>query len=97
MPSASTSFAARALGGRRSRSTLPFIAMTIPSTTSVLREDFLLLQALEQGQSLGEAIEAAFADSATPESDRPALIQSAFHHWMQMGWLCAPRSEEEAL
>ena len=61
------------------------------------REDFLLLLALEQERSLGEAIEAAFADSITPESDRPALIQSAFHHWMQMGWLCAPRSEQEAL
>jgi hypothetical protein len=61
------------------------------------REDFLLLQALEQGQSLGEAIEAAFVDSATPESDRPAIIQSAFHHWMQMGWLCASRAIAETL
>jgi len=61
------------------------------------REDFLLLQALEEGRSLGEAIEAAFADSATPESDRPAIIQSAFHHWMQMGWLCAPRATTETL
>jgi hypothetical protein len=60
-------------------------------------EDFMLLQAFEQGQSLGEAIEAAFVDSATPESDRPALIQSAFHHWMQMGWLCAPRAITETL
>jgi hypothetical protein len=60
-------------------------------------EDFLLLRALEDGQSLGEAIEAAFVDSATPESDRPALIRSAFHHWMQMGWLCAPRNASEAL
>jgi hypothetical protein len=61
------------------------------------REDFLLLQALEEGRSLGEAIEAAFADSETPESDRPAIIQSAFHHWMQMGWLCAPRATTETL
>jgi hypothetical protein len=61
------------------------------------REDFLLLQALDHGQSLGEAIEAAFVDSAMPESDRPALIQSAFHHWMQMGWLCAPRDITETL
>jgi hypothetical protein len=61
------------------------------------REDFLLLRALEQDQSLGEAIEGAFADSTVAEVDRPALIQSAFHHWMQMGWLCAPRSRQEAL
>ncbi len=61
------------------------------------REDFLLLQALEQDQSLGEAIEGAFVDSAVPEADRPALIQSAFHRWMQMGWLCTPRATTETL
>ena len=61
------------------------------------REDFLLLRALEGGQSLGEAIDIAFVDSAIPESDRPALIQSAFHHWMQMGWLCAPRDISESV
>ena len=61
------------------------------------REDFLLLRALEGGQSLGEAIDVAFVDSAIPESDRPALIQAAFHHWMQMGWLCAPRDTSESV
>jgi hypothetical protein len=61
------------------------------------REDFLLFRALEGGQSLGEAIDIAFVDSAIPESDRPALIQSAFHHWMQMGWLCAPRDTSESV
>ena len=61
------------------------------------REDFLLLEAFERGDSLGQAIEVAFHDSDTPESDRPAMIQSAFHHWMQMGWLCTPRTPTEAL
>jgi hypothetical protein len=61
------------------------------------REDFLLLEALERGASLGDAIETAFRESTTPESDHPAIIQSAFHHWMQMGWLCAPRASTEAL
>ncbi|HEY6413996.1 MAG TPA: DNA-binding domain-containing protein [Edaphobacter sp.] len=61
------------------------------------REDWLLLEALERGDTLGEAIEAAFRDSDTQESDRPDIIQSAFHHWMQMGWLCAPRTPAEAL
>lgn len=60
-------------------------------------EDFLLLEALERGDSLGEAIETAFRDSTVPESERPALIQSAFHHWMQMGWLCSPRTTAETL
>jgi hypothetical protein len=54
------------------------------------REDYLLLEALKRGETLGEAIEAAFIDSAIPESDRPAYIQSVFHYLMQMGWLCAP-------
>jgi hypothetical protein len=59
------------------------------------REDFLLLEALERGDSLGEAIETAFRESTEPESEHPAIIQSAFHHWMQMGWLCSPRAATE--
>ncbi|HMH13401.1 MAG TPA: putative DNA-binding domain-containing protein [Edaphobacter sp.] len=61
------------------------------------REDFLLLEALEHRDSLGEAIETAFRESTVPESEHPAVIQSAFHHWMQMGWLCAPRASTEAI
>ncbi len=61
------------------------------------REDFLILEALERGDTLGEAIEAAFRESAAPESEHPAIIQSAFHHWMQMGWLCSPHPSAEAL
>ena len=60
-------------------------------------EDFHLLEALERGASLSEAIEAAFRDSNVPESEHPAIIQSAFHHWMQMGWLCSPLPSAEAL
>ena len=58
------------------------------------REDYLLLHALERGATLGDAIEAAFADSALSEADRPAHIQSVFHYLMQMGWLCTPRMQE---
>lgn len=61
------------------------------------REDYLLLCALDRGDMLGDAIEAAFTGSTIPEADRPALIQSAFHHWMQMGWLCPPRPKSEQL
>ncbi len=59
------------------------------------REDFLLLDALDHGNTLGEAIEAAFRKSTIPESEHPAIIQSAFHHWMQMGWLCSSRTSME--
>jgi len=58
------------------------------------REDYLLLRALEGGASLGEAIEAAFYDSAVAEADRATHIQSSFHYLMQMGWLCTPRTTE---
>jgi hypothetical protein len=61
------------------------------------REGFLLLEALDRGASLGEAIETAFRESTAPESEHPAIIQSAFHHWMQMSWLCAPRASAEAI
>ena len=61
------------------------------------REDFLLLEALERGDSLGEAIDTAFRESTTPESEHPAIIQSAFHHWMQMGWLCSPSASREEI
>lgn len=61
------------------------------------REDFLLLRTLEGGSTLGEAMEAAFVGSAVSEEERPALVQSAFHHWMQMGWLCAPRDDSESV
>lgn len=60
------------------------------------REDYLLLQAIQQGAPLGEAIEAAFAGSSIPEADRPAYIQSVFQYLMQMGWLCAPALAEES-
>lgn len=60
------------------------------------REDYRLLQAIEQYATLGEAIEAAFVDSSIPETDRLAYVQSAFHYLMQMGWLCTPRATEES-
>ncbi|WP_035351078.1 DNA-binding domain-containing protein [Edaphobacter aggregans] len=58
------------------------------------REDYLLLHALDGAATLGDAIEAAFTDSAVPEADRPVHIQSVFHYLMQMGWLCTPRTQE---
>ncbi|RZU42955.1 DNA-binding domain-containing protein [Edaphobacter modestus] len=58
------------------------------------REDYLLLRAFEDGANLGEAIEAAFANSTLSESDRAAHIQSSFHYLMQMGWLCTPLATE---
>jgi hypothetical protein len=52
------------------------------------QEDFRLLQAIRNGATLSEAIDAAFADSAIPEEDRPASLQSAFAYFATMGWFC---------
>lgn len=49
-------------------------------------EEFRLLTAIEQGKTLGEAMEAAFAGSAMPENDRPAHLQEAFANWAMLGW-----------
>jgi hypothetical protein len=53
-------------------------------------EDFHLLHAIQQGRTLMDAIDAAFESSDMPEAERPGYIQSAFEHWMSLGWLCSP-------
>lgn len=58
------------------------------------REDFFLLHAFEHGETLGGAIEAAFAHSPLSESERATHIQTSFHYLMQMGWLCTARIPE---
>lgn len=58
------------------------------------REDYLLLEAFQNGSSLSEAIETAFVNSTIPEKEHPTHIQSTFHYLMQMGWLCGYRTTE---
>jgi hypothetical protein len=53
------------------------------------REAFQLLQALQAGKSLGEALESAFHGSAIPEDRWPALVQEWFGLWMGLGWFSA--------
>lgn len=59
------------------------------------QEDFQLLQAIRHGKTLMEAIDAAFESSLMPEDERPGYLQSAFQHWMSLGWLCAPWQDDE--
>lgn len=54
------------------------------------QEDFYLLQAIKDEKPLMDAIDAAFESSSMSEDERPAYLQSAFQHWMSIGWLCAP-------
>jgi hypothetical protein len=53
-------------------------------------EEFLTLQALGAGRTLGEAIDVGFGDSARPEGRKPKLIQAWFSRWALLGWICAP-------
>jgi hypothetical protein len=60
----------------------------------IAQEEFLLLSALLAGQSLGHAIEAAFAASGLPEDQRPAFLQEAFATWSSLGWFTQPDSRK---
>lgn len=50
------------------------------------REDFLLLRALLSGQTISQAIEAAFTGSSLSEQEQGAFLQEAFASWAAMGW-----------
>ncbi|HEY3928887.1 MAG TPA: DNA-binding domain-containing protein [Candidatus Koribacter sp.] len=55
----------------------------------VTHEGFRLLQALQEGKPLGEALEFAFHGSKLPEDSWPALVQEWFGSWMSLGWFSA--------
>jgi hypothetical protein len=62
------------------------------------REEFLMLEALEKGRPLGEAIEAAFIDAAFTDSKiaetrRAGRVQAWFANWAELEWICAPEAE----
>jgi hypothetical protein len=50
------------------------------------RAEYRLLQSLLNNMSLGDAIDAAFADSTIPEDDRGSFLQQAFASWATLGW-----------
>lgn len=56
------------------------------------REEFLMLDALRQGRPLGEAIDAAFAQSAIREERRANSVRGWFGTWAELGWICAPET-----
>lgn len=59
------------------------------------REDFQMLSALQEDSTLGEALDAGFEGSVISEHERPAYVQSAFAHWMDLGWFCVEPADEE--
>jgi hypothetical protein len=57
------------------------------------REAFLLLSALQQQSTLGEAIETAFADSKFSAEQQLEKIQQYFAHAAELGWFCRHQAE----
>lgn len=54
------------------------------------REAFLLLSAIQEGVTLGAAIEAAFRDSTLSPPEQAEKIQEYFAHAAGLGWFCLP-------
>jgi hypothetical protein len=58
------------------------------------REEFLMLEALDKGRPLGEAVEAAFADSRIAETRRAGRVQAWFTNWAELEWICTPEPQQ---
>ncbi len=56
----------------------------------IAQEEFRLLSSLCNGQTLGQAIEAAFTDSPLSEDQRAAFLQEAFASWSMLAWFTQP-------
>src|SRR6266481_3952535 len=52
------------------------------------REEFVILRALRDGKSLGNAIEAAFRKSRVPSGERAESVRKWFQNWAALGWFC---------
>ena len=50
------------------------------------REAFLMLQSLQGGATLSEALESAFSGSSLSQGAAAELIQGWFANWMELGW-----------
>jgi hypothetical protein len=54
------------------------------------REEYLTLLAIQNGQTLAEALDAGFAGSRIPEGRRPQRVREWFGNWAELGWISAP-------
>jgi hypothetical protein len=56
----------------------------------LMREEFFTLTAIQNGQSLSEALEAGFLGSRMPQSRWPKTVEEWFANWAEFGWICEP-------
>jgi hypothetical protein len=54
-------------------------------------EEYSLLNAIRQGQSIGEAIGKPFAHSPASLDHQCSMLSSWFAAWAELGWLCQPQ------
>ncbi|MHB8609405.1 MAG: HvfC/BufC family peptide modification chaperone [Candidatus Acidiferrales bacterium] len=59
-------------------------------------EEFAILSALQQGKTLGAAVESALRKSAIVPEERPAQVQTWFQTWAALGWFCRPEKNRTA-
>jgi hypothetical protein len=60
------------------------------------QEEYSILTALQGGNTLGAAIEAAFRKSAVAPDQRPVQVQTWFQTWAALGWFCRPEKTRAA-
>jgi hypothetical protein len=97
-----TDFASNAFQEKRKRKRVQAVAKLKPATIYLVvhrvdfsvyfrridAEEFSILTALRDGQTLGKAIQAAFTKSAMPEAERAPAVQQWFQNWATLGWFC---------
>lgn len=54
-------------------------------------EEYSLLNALRQGESIGEAVVIALAHSSASVENQGSTLKSWFAAWAELGWLCQPK------
>jgi hypothetical protein len=98
-----TDFASNAFTERRKRKRVRAVAKLKPATIFLAvhriddsvyfrrleQEDFSILTALQQGKTIGAAVEAAIRKSALPPKEWPAKVQACFQTWATLGWFCS--------
>lgn len=97
-------FASNAFQERRKRKKVQAVAKLSPSAIWLAvhridntvyfrrldREEYLLLDGLQQGRTLEKAVHLAFRDSQAAPAELPETIQRWFHTWAALGWFCQP-------
>jgi hypothetical protein len=53
-------------------------------------EEYRLLSAFRDGQTIGKAIHGAFENSPASTDEQRSMLETWFAAWTEMGWLCRP-------